>query len=81
MNADWSGKLSPHTTHGLARGSLALSRFALDDKKVPATARRQVTGNAGANDSSTGDNDIRSLHIVPVGNGQTFLTNPSDDPT
>jgi hypothetical protein len=40
-----------------------------------------VTGNAGANDSSTGDNDIRSLHIVPVGNGQTFLTNPSDDPT
>ena len=65
----------------LARGSLALSRFALDDKKVPATARPQVIGNAGANDSSTDDNDIRSLHIVPVGHGQTFLTNPSDDPT
>jgi len=78
-NADWSGKLSPHATHALARGSLALSRFALDDKKAPATARRQVIGNAAANDSPTDDNDIRSLHIVPIGNGRRFLTNQSDD--
>jgi hypothetical protein len=40
-----------------------------------------VIGNAGANDSSTHDNDIRSLHIAPIGNGPTFLTNQSDHPT
>ena len=70
--------MSPHATHAPARGSLALSRFALDDKKAPVTARRQLTGNARANDSATDDNHIRSLHIVPAGHARTLLTNQSD---
>jgi hypothetical protein len=51
-----------HSAHALARGTFALRGFALDDENVAASARRQMIGNAGADNASTDDDDDCSLH-------------------
>src|SRR5271166_4114719 len=62
LDADESRKLSSHSAHAFAGGSLALGRFALDDEDIAASVRREVIGDTGADDSPSDDDDIRSVH-------------------
>jgi hypothetical protein len=72
LNADRSRKLRPHAAHALARRSLALRRFALDHEHVAASLRREVIGDARADDPSTSDDDFRSLHMRIDPNDSAF---------
>jgi len=72
LDADWSRELGSHAAHTLAGGSLALSRFALDDQNIAAAVRREVIGDAGADDSPSDDDDVRSLHRNIDRNDQAF---------
>src|SRR5437868_7902451 len=56
------GELGAHPAHALARGTLALSAFPLDNQNISAACDGEVVGDARAYDSSADDDHICRLH-------------------
>src|ERR1700677_306751 len=56
-------KLRPHAAHALARGSLALRGLSFDHKHVLTAGSDKMISNAGADDSSTDENDVCGVHV------------------
>ena len=62
LDVDGRRELRPHTAHALARGSLALRGLALKNEDVLATGGDKMVGDAGADNPSADENDVRSVH-------------------
>ncbi len=56
LNVHGGRELGPHATHALAGGAFALVTLAFQNENVAATCRRQLIGDAGADDAAA-DND------------------------
>src|SRR5208283_4325213 len=63
LDVDRRRKLRAHAAHAFARGPLALRGLALKDKNVFAAPGNQVVGNAGADNPSADENDVRGVHL------------------
>src|SRR5260370_38886550 len=73
MDVGGRRKLRAHTGHALARGSLALRGFALKYKDVLATGGGKRAGDAGADNPSADDDDVRRIHGAAIVNAEVAL--------